>query len=84
MGRARGNASTDSDYDLLVVVDGEMNRARKDQIRQAIFPIELETMENLSSGKHAGVRSLFHRHFIKTGKVGTLTAVIEHRLKQEE
>jgi predicted nucleotidyltransferase len=41
--RARGDARTDSDYDLLVVVEGEVDWRREDQIRQRLYPLELAT-----------------------------------------
>ena len=41
--RARGNARTDSDYDLLVLVEGEVDWIREDQIRQRLYPLELAT-----------------------------------------
>jgi predicted nucleotidyltransferase len=41
--RARGDARTDSDYDLLVVVDGEVDWRLEDQIRQRLYPLELTT-----------------------------------------
>jgi hypothetical protein len=37
--RARSDARTDSDYDLLVVVDGEVDRrVLEDQIQQCLYP----------------------------------------------
>ena len=39
--RARGDARTDSDYDLLVLVDEEVDWALEDQIRQRLYPLEL-------------------------------------------
>ena len=41
--RARGDAAEDSDYDLLVIVDGKADADVRQRIRDAIFPIELET-----------------------------------------
>jgi uncharacterized protein len=41
--RARGDARTDSDYDLLVLVDGEVDWMLEDQIRQRLYPLELAT-----------------------------------------
>jgi uncharacterized protein len=41
--RARGDARTDSDYDLLVLVDGEVDWRLEDQIRQCLYPLELAT-----------------------------------------
>src|SRR5207247_1331697 len=39
----RGDARTDSDYDFLFVVDGEVGWRREDQIRQCLSPLELAT-----------------------------------------
>lgn len=41
--RARGDARTDSDYDLLVLVDGEVDWRLEDRIRQRLYPLELVT-----------------------------------------
>src|SRR5437764_4488643 len=41
--RARGEARTDSDYDLLVLVEGEVDWVREDLIRQRLYPLELAT-----------------------------------------
>jgi len=41
--RARGDARTDSDYDLLVLVYGEVDWILEDQIRQRLYPLELAT-----------------------------------------
>ena len=41
--RARGDARTDSDYDLLVIVEGDIDWIREDQIRQRLYPLELAT-----------------------------------------
>jgi predicted nucleotidyltransferase len=41
--RARGDARVDSDYDLLVVVEGEVDWCLEDRIRQALYPLELAT-----------------------------------------
>ena len=41
--RARGDARADSDYDLLVVVEGEVDWRLEDQIRQGLYPLELAT-----------------------------------------
>jgi uncharacterized protein len=41
--RARGDARTDSDYDLLVLIDGEVDWRLEDQIRQCLYPLELAT-----------------------------------------
>ena len=41
--RARGDASEDSDYDIVVVVDGIVDMALEDRIRASVYPLELET-----------------------------------------
>lgn len=41
--RARGNAVSCSDYDLLVLVKRPVNRSFEDGIREKLYPLELET-----------------------------------------
>jgi predicted nucleotidyltransferase len=41
--RARGEAGPDSDYDLLIITDGEVTLRREDVLRQKLYPIEMET-----------------------------------------
>lgn len=41
--RARGDADEDSDYDLLILTDGDAGLKREDMFRQALYPLELET-----------------------------------------
>jgi predicted nucleotidyltransferase len=41
--RARGDATVESDYDLLVLVDGEGSMGREERVRDRLYPIELET-----------------------------------------
>jgi predicted nucleotidyltransferase len=41
--RARGDAKPESDYDLLILTDGETTLRREDTFRRQLFPIELET-----------------------------------------
>jgi len=41
--RARGDAESDSDYDLLILTDGEVTLKREDIFRRQLFPIEIET-----------------------------------------
>ncbi len=41
--RARGDASEDSDYDLLAIVDCKADYPLREQMYDALFPIELET-----------------------------------------
>ena len=41
--RARGQAVADSDYDILVLIAGPVGLVEEDNIRQQLFPIELET-----------------------------------------
>lgn len=41
--RSRGDATGDSDYDLLVLVEQEPTMLLEDRVREALYPIELET-----------------------------------------
>ena len=41
--RARGDVEPDSDYDLLILADGEVTLKREDAFRRQLFPIEIET-----------------------------------------
>lgn len=41
--RARGTSEPESDYDLLILTEGEVTLTREDLFRQQLFPIELET-----------------------------------------
>lgn len=41
--RARGDAHEDSDYDIVVVVNGPVDMALEDRIRAKVYPLELET-----------------------------------------
>lgn len=41
--RARGDANPESDYDLLILTDGDATLKREDIFRRNLFPIELET-----------------------------------------
>ena len=41
--RARGWARKDSDYDVVVVVNGPVDMALEDRIRAQVYPLELET-----------------------------------------
>ena len=41
--RARGDATSESDYDLLILTDGPATLKREDTFRRELFPIELET-----------------------------------------
>ncbi|NCR39173.1 MAG: nucleotidyltransferase domain-containing protein [Microcystis aeruginosa W13-11] len=43
--RARNDAKADSDWDILVLVDGITNPTRTSQIRRQIYEIEWETEE---------------------------------------
>lgn len=40
--RARGDAESESDYDLLILTDEEVTLEREDTFRRQLFPIELE------------------------------------------
>ena len=46
--RARGEAEEDSDYDLLIVTDGDSGLKREDSFRQSLYPLVLETGAMLS------------------------------------
>lgn len=41
--RARDAAEPESDYDLLILTDGQVTLKREDDFRRQLFPIELET-----------------------------------------
>lgn len=41
--RARGDAEVDSDYDLLVLVDGKVTLEKENAICGKLYPLELET-----------------------------------------
>ena len=47
--RARGDAEPDSDFDLLILVDGEVTLEREDLIYRQLYPIELDTGKVLSA-----------------------------------
>jgi predicted nucleotidyltransferase len=47
--RARGDAREDSDWDVLVLVDGEVTDTRKRNIRYALYDLEFEVGEALTS-----------------------------------
>jgi predicted nucleotidyltransferase len=47
--RARGDASANSDWDLLVLVDGPVDGERVDRIRRRLYEIEWESDQVLSS-----------------------------------
>ncbi|MCU0427870.1 MAG: nucleotidyltransferase domain-containing protein [Candidatus Kapabacteria bacterium] len=47
--RARGDAREDSDWDVLVLVDGEVTEAQKRRIRYALYDLEFEIGAVLSS-----------------------------------
>lgn len=40
--RARGDAEKDSDYDLLILTNGDAGLTREDEFRRALFPLQLE------------------------------------------
>jgi predicted nucleotidyltransferase len=41
--RARGDARADSDFDLLLLIDGEVTAQLEDRFRRQVYPIELDT-----------------------------------------
>lgn len=47
--RARNDFREYSDWDFLILVDGKVDTARTDRIRHALFEIELDTDQILSS-----------------------------------
>jgi predicted nucleotidyltransferase len=46
--RARGDGNPESDYDLLILTDGDASLAREDIFRRKLFAIELETVAVLT------------------------------------
>jgi predicted nucleotidyltransferase len=46
--RARGDARKDSDWDLLILIDGQNIREKEDLFRDKIYDLELETGEIIS------------------------------------
>lgn len=46
--RARGDAALESDYDLLILIDGPVDWQLEDRIRQRIYSLELESGAALS------------------------------------
>jgi uncharacterized protein len=47
--RARNDARPDSDWDILILVDGVVNPSRRDRLRHQIYEIEWETGEVICS-----------------------------------
>ena len=47
--RSRGDAVLESDWDLLILVDGHLNDERTDQIRHRLYEVEWESGEVISS-----------------------------------
>ena len=50
--RARGDNRRDSDWDFLILMDREVTAALKDEIRERLYEIELETGEVISTIIH--------------------------------
>jgi len=50
--RARGDNRKDSDWDFLILMDREVTVALKDEIRERLYEIELETGEVISTIIH--------------------------------
>jgi predicted nucleotidyltransferase len=46
--RARGDADKDSDYDILVIVNGSVDMALEERILANVYPLELETGQMLT------------------------------------
>lgn len=47
--RSRGDALSESDWDLLILVDGPLGDERTDRIRHRLYEVEWESEEVLSS-----------------------------------
>lgn len=47
--RSRGDSTTESDWDLLILLDGTINDERIDKIRYRLYQIEWDSGEVLSS-----------------------------------
>ena len=47
--RARNDARSDSDWDILILIDGAVNPSRRDRLRHQIYEIEWETGEVICS-----------------------------------
>ena len=47
--RARGDATSESDWDLLILVDGPLSDERTDRIRHRLYEVEWESGEVISS-----------------------------------
>ena len=47
--RARGEATPDSDWDFLILVDGPVDGERVDRVRHALYRIEVDTDTVLSA-----------------------------------
>lgn len=47
--RARGDAAADSDWDLLILVDGPMDAAREQAIRHRLYELEWDSDEVICS-----------------------------------
>ena len=46
--RARGDAGMESDYDLLILIDGPVDCKLEDRMRQRLYSLELESSAALS------------------------------------
>jgi uncharacterized protein len=47
--RSRGDAISESDWDLLILVDGPLNEDRIDRVRHSLYEVEWESGEVISS-----------------------------------
>jgi len=47
--RSRGDAGSESDWDLLIIVDGPLNDERIDRVRHSLYEVEWESGEVISS-----------------------------------
>ena len=50
--RARGEAQSGSDWDILVLVEGQLDSQREETIRSALYEVELNTGEVITAIVH--------------------------------
>jgi uncharacterized protein (UPF0332 family)/predicted nucleotidyltransferase len=51
--RARGDATPESDWDLLILLDGSNDAGRQDAIRSRLFTLQLESAESITQIVHS-------------------------------
>ncbi len=74
--RARGDFSPDSDWDLLVLLNGKVNRQRKEKLYDSFYSIELNTNEILCPNIKEQIfwnsalykATDFHKNAVRDGK----------------